>query len=122
MLARRIEAEGDKSVITLGRLALKHAKMFDMASLALHEIDLKPGLLKAMERKAQQRGQTPSEYVRWLIERDVLADKSFDEMLAPVRADFRKSGITETELDKIVEQARRCPDASGTKTNPPSSK
>ena len=39
-----------------------------------------------------------------LIERDLLADGTFDEILKPVRDDFRKSGINEAELDAIVER------------------
>lgn len=63
-------------------------------------------MLKAVAKKAKHHGKTLPEYVRYVLERDVLADKSFDEILKPVRADFRKSGITENELDEIVERAR----------------
>jgi len=48
-----------------------------------------------------------ADYVKRLIERDMLADRTFDEILMPVRADFRKSGITEDQLDKIVDRARK---------------
>ena len=44
--------------------------------------------------------------MRSLIERDVKADESFDEILRPIRADVRKAGITEDQLDQIVERAR----------------
>ena len=77
-----------------------------MSSLAILDIDLKPALLKAIEKKAMHEGKTPPEYVRSLIERDLLADNTFDRILRPVRADFRKSGITEAQLDRIVERAR----------------
>lgn len=77
-----------------------------MSSLLLLEIGLKPALAKAVEKKAKDEGKTPPEYVRSLIERDMLADRSFDEILKPIRADFRKSGISEAQLDQIAERAR----------------
>ena len=77
-----------------------------MPSARLADLHLAPALLRAVEKKARRQGKTAGEYVRALIERDVLADKSFDEILAPVRADFRKSGVTPLELDRIVEHAR----------------
>ena len=77
-----------------------------MAPAPLADLALTPALLRAIERKARRQGKTAREYVRALIERDVLADKSFDEILAPVRQDFRKSGISEVDLDALVERAR----------------
>ena len=77
-----------------------------MTSLALQDIGLKPALLKAVEKKARHEGKSAPEYVRALIERDLLADKSFDEILRPIRADFRKSGVSEDELEAIVKRGR----------------
>ena len=77
-----------------------------MSSLLLQEIGLKPALAKAVEKKAKDEGKTPPEYVRSLIERDMLAERSFDEILKPIRGDFRKGGVSEEQLDQIVERAR----------------
>ena len=77
-----------------------------MNTASLPDFGLAPALAKAVEKKARRAGTTAREYVRALIERDVLADQSFDEILRPVRADFRRSGITERQLDAIVERAR----------------
>ena len=63
-------------------------------------------MLKALERKARFAGKTPREYIRLLIEKDVLADKTFDEILRPVRDDVRKNGITEEQVDAAVDRAR----------------
>jgi hypothetical protein len=87
-----------------------------MSPLLLHEIGLKPAVAKAAERKARDEGKTPPEYVRSLIERDLLADRSFDEILKPVRDDLRRSGVTEDELDMIVERARGAGDSKGRRT------
>lgn len=77
-----------------------------MTPLLLQEIGLKPAHLKALQRKARDAGKTAPEYVRSLIERDLLSDKSIDEILRPVRKDFQKAGVTESQLDAIVERAR----------------
>ena len=78
-----------------------------MTTLHLQDIGLKPAQFRQIARKAKDLGKTPPEYVRSLIERELLAEKTFDEILRPVREDFRKSGMTEEELDQLVEEARR---------------
>ncbi len=77
-----------------------------MTVLSFQNIGLKPSQLKAVEQKAKNEGKTPPEYVRTLIEQDLLADQSFDEILRPIRSDFRKGGITNSQLDKMVQRAR----------------
>lgn len=78
-----------------------------MASLMLQDLGLPPAALKAVGKKAREAGKTTSEYVRWLVERDLLAEQSFDELLRPIRADVRAAGMTQTQLDQIVKRARR---------------
>lgn len=78
-----------------------------VTTLSIQNLGLRPAQLKALDRKARHRGKSSQEYVRWLIERDLLADKSFDEILKPIREDFRKNGTTEDELERIVNLARR---------------
>jgi putative PIN family toxin of toxin-antitoxin system len=78
-----------------------------MSSIALNDIGLRPSLLRAAQKKARQQGKTPPEYVRSLIERDLLASKSFDEILKPVRQRVKKRGLTAGELDAVVTQARK---------------
>ncbi|HUB24561.1 MAG TPA: hypothetical protein VL992_03955 [Tepidisphaeraceae bacterium] len=80
-----------------------------MSTISFREFGLPPALLKAVEKRARSAGTTAREYVRLLIERDFLAEKSFDEILRPIRADFRRSGITEKQLDEIVQRARAHP-------------
>ena len=63
-------------------------------------------MLRTLEAKARNAGMTGPEYVRSLVERDLLADKTFDEIVRPDRADVRKRGVTEAQLDQIVERAR----------------
>jgi len=42
-----------------------------------------------------------------LIEKDVERAKTLDEILAPVRKNFAESGITEDELDELIESERQ---------------
>lgn len=80
-----------------------------MVAFSFQEIKLPATQLKAVERKAKLAGRTAPEYVRLLIEQDLLADKSFDEILRPIRQDVRKSGVTESQLDAMVRRARGGP-------------
>jgi len=64
--------------------------------------------LKALDAKAQKFGKTVEEYTRDLIEQDVSSNEmTFDEILAPIRAEVEASGITDEELDELFMQARR---------------
>jgi hypothetical protein len=59
---------------------------------------------KAAAKKARELGKTPEGYIESLIDAATL---TFDEILAPVREGFRKSGVTEDELDAAVAEARK---------------
>ncbi|HUO08918.1 MAG TPA: hypothetical protein VM008_11495 [Phycisphaerae bacterium] len=89
-----------------------------MTSLALNDLGLRPAERKAIERKAKHAGKTASEYVRSLIARDLLSDKTFDEILEPVRKDFRQQATTEDELAAIVRRARKTNGAKIRRTRP----
>src|SRR5438874_1199970 len=57
---------------------------------ALRTLGLPRGTIRALERKAKQQGKSAPEYVRDLIDGDLLAENTFDEVLAPVRDAFLK--------------------------------
>jgi len=77
-----------------------------MSSLSFDDLHLKLPLRRAAEAKARCQGMTAPQYISSLIKRDVEADRALDEILKPVREDFRKSGVTEEQLDQIIERAR----------------
>jgi hypothetical protein len=77
------------------------------AASILQELGLRQDAVKALKRKARERGKTTPEYLRALIESDLLAEKTFDQVLAPIREGFRKSRLTERELDELLDRARR---------------
>jgi hypothetical protein len=61
----------------------------------------------ALEQRARERGYTDAkQYVEQLIHTDLLAAKSFDEILAPIRKTFQESGMSEDELETLFEEAR----------------
>lgn len=66
-----------------------------------------PETVQALVKIAQQRGKQPEAFILDLLEVEILAAQSFDEIAAPIRADFHRSGMTEEEFDELIEQARQ---------------
>ena len=63
--------------------------------------------MRALEELGRRNGNlSAEEYVRTVLEAKVLAQKSFREILAPAREGFAESGLTDDELDALVEKAR----------------
>lgn len=61
----------------------------------------------ALEQRARERGcNDVNKYVERLITTDLLAAKSFDEILAPIRKTFQESEMSEDELEALFEAAR----------------
>ena len=68
---------------------------------------LPAGTWKALEQIGQTNGKTAEEYLRAVIQTEILSRQSFDDILRPVRESFVASGMTEDELDKLVEEERQ---------------
>lgn len=61
----------------------------------------------ALEQRARERGCSDvTKYVERLITTDLLAAKTFDEILSPIRQTFQESGIPEDELEALFEETR----------------
>jgi len=60
-----------------------------------------------LEERAKVDGKDVAEYVESLIEQDIDKRKTLDEILAPVRRNFAESGMTEDELDELIETERQ---------------
>lgn len=61
----------------------------------------------ALERRARERGCSDvTTYVERLITTDLLAAKSIDEILAPIRQTFHVSGMSEDEVAALFAEAR----------------
>jgi len=81
------------------------------ASSILHISGIAKAKLRALRAKAKEAGMTPEKYAKRLIEESIsIEDRArtttFDELFAPVREQFRKSGMTEDEFDELVDAAR----------------
>jgi hypothetical protein len=64
------------------------------------------GTREALEQIGQADGKSAEDYVRTLIEVEVLARRPFGQILAPIRQCFEESGMTEEELDALVDNVR----------------
>lgn len=68
---------------------------------------LPSGTTHALEELARSHGsKSAAEYARFVLEAKIHAEKPFREILAPVREGFAESGMTDDELDALVEKAR----------------
>jgi len=67
---------------------------------------LPPGTKSALEELGRPNGKSAEEYLRTIIEGELLSRKSFAEILEPFRRSFEASGMTEAELDALFEDAR----------------
>lgn len=68
---------------------------------------LPEGTREAIKELSQSKGKSADEYLRTLIEAEILSQQTFAEILAPIREEFRKSGMTEEQLDALFKEARR---------------
>jgi len=68
---------------------------------------LPEGTSEAIKALSRSKGKSTEEYLRTLIEAEILSEQTFAEILAPIREGFRESGMTEEQLDTLFEEARR---------------
>lgn len=77
-------------------------------------VDLSPEIEAKIKTQAEKGGVKFEDYVKSLLEEasirheklEALSEKSFDEILAPVRQGFQESGLSEDELTELFEEAR----------------
>lgn len=67
---------------------------------------LEPGTTFALESLARQEGKATDDLLRHWLQVELLSRKPFREIMAPVRASFKASGMTAEELDALVEEER----------------
>lgn len=78
-------------------------------------IDLPPDVEASVKAQAAKDGLPLEDYVTSLVQEgaqrrdriDLLAEKSFDEILAPIRRNFEDSGMSDEELDGLFTDARK---------------
>ncbi len=64
------------------------------------------GAKPALEEVGRSRGKTVEDYLRDLIQIDILSERPFSEILEPIRRSFDESGMSEEELNALFEEAR----------------
>lgn len=69
-------------------------------------ITLTPEVEQAARKRAAQLGLDVETYVIGAIQDNLTASSRLNELLAPLRAEFNASGMSEQQLDDLVEQAR----------------
>ncbi len=67
---------------------------------------LSESVVKAVGERAKEVGVATEDYVRYLIEEDVASPLSVRVLYAPVREQIKARGISEDELDNLLEEAR----------------
>ena len=78
-------------------------------------ISLKPEIEESVKSQANKEGKLLADYVESLVEEasrrrdriDLLAEKSFDEILAPFRRNVEESGLSDEALDALFTEARK---------------
>ncbi len=78
-------------------------------------IDLPPDVEESVKTQAAKEGLPLEDYVTALVQEgtkrrdrvDLLAEKPFDEILAPFRRNVEDSGMSDDELDDLFTGARK---------------
>ena len=65
-----------------------------------------PDTVHAIAEAAKRQGTTPEAAALELLETAVLAQKPFEEIVEPIAQSFDESGMSEKELDGLVEQTQ----------------
>ena len=72
-------------------------------------VPLPPDTEKKLREKAVSAGLTLETYIGRLAETDAAGpagEDAFDDVVAPLRAAFRDSGMTDDDVTELVEEAR----------------
>jgi hypothetical protein len=78
-------------------------------------IDLPPDVEESVKTQAAKEGLPLEDYVKSLVQEgtqrrdriDLLAERPFDEILAPFRRNVEESGMSDEELDDLFTTARK---------------
>jgi len=66
-----------------------------------------PDTVHAIAEAAKRQGTTPEATALELLETAVLAQKPFEEVVAPIARSFDESGMSEEEFDHLVKQTQK---------------
>lgn len=82
-----------------------------MSTASIHISGLRRRTIASLKSQAKAHGLSVEGYVKEIIEAEMSISemakrKTIDEVFAPVQKQFRESGMSETELDRLLEAAR----------------
>ena len=66
-----------------------------------------PDTVHAIAEAAKRQGTTPEAAALELLETAVLAKNPFEEIIEPIARSFDESGMSEEELDDLIEQTQK---------------
>jgi len=69
-------------------------------------VSLPSDLARTIDTLARQRGQDRAQFIVHFLQ-EQLAKPPFEERMAPIAEDFRRSGMTDEDLDALVEEERQ---------------
>ena len=67
------------------------------------KLSLTPEEERMLVARATEKGQDVANYLRALVEEDLKQSPTFSQILAPIHEDFRRSGMTDQELETLLE-------------------
>ena len=68
-------------------------------------IELNPDLEAKLRSRAAAAGKDPEAFALEAVAEKLSRPETFDEILAPLRREVRESGMSETELNSLLESA-----------------
>jgi len=69
------------------------------------QIDLSPDLEAKLRERAAAAGKDVQSFARDAVEKELAKPETFAELLAPVHKAVRESGMTDEEVDQLLEKA-----------------
>ena len=70
-------------------------------------VELPEPVERLLAERAAGLGKTPAVYLAEVAERELSRPLTLAEIMAPVRDEFEASGMTEAELDALIDHARQ---------------
>jgi len=69
------------------------------------QIDLSPDLEAKLRAQAAARGKDLCSFAQEVLEKTAHGGETLGEILGPIRRDIEQSGMSDAELDSLIEQA-----------------
>ncbi len=80
-------------------------------------VELNPEVEDALKKKAAAQGSELDEYVAGVLKNHIDLGPTYEEIMSPLWKDFEESGITEKELNGLIERERQAHWAEKNKKN-----